>query len=80
MNNRHKADIMLYSKGYFPLVAFFLFLFLLGLASMIYGYIIEKDDIGFCFFTSIIYDNIWWSYDICIFFIWVKAVSLRKCN
>lgn len=50
MNNRHKADIMLYSKGYFPLVAFFLFLFLLGLASMIYGYIIEKDDIGFCFF------------------------------
>lgn len=50
MNNRHKADIMLYSKGYFPLVAFFLFLFSLALASMIYGYIIEKDDIGFCFF------------------------------
>lgn len=51
MNNRHKADIMLYSKGYFPLVAFFLFLFLLGLASMnIWDNIIEKDDIGFAFF------------------------------
>lgn len=50
MDNRHKADIMLYSKGYFPLVAFFLFLFLLASVSMIYGYIIEKNDIGFYFF------------------------------
>lgn len=32
MNNRHKADIMLYSKGYFPLVASFLILIFISVS------------------------------------------------
>lgn len=55
MNKKNKPDIVLFSKGYFVLVAFFLMMFLAILTSFIYLYIIEKRHIQFAFFLSIVF-------------------------
>lgn len=54
MKNKKSADIVLVSKGYFPLVAFFLMLFLTMLISLIYTYIIVGKSVGFAFFSLIL--------------------------
>lgn len=54
MNKKNKSDIYVFSEGYFALVAFFLFVFMVILGSFIDLYFIEKKTVGIAWAVSIV--------------------------
>lgn len=54
MNKKNGNDICVFSKGYFALVAFFLFVFMILLGAFIYLYLIEKRPVEISCVVSVV--------------------------